>query len=161
MKPTYFGLIVHKSRTLTLKWRLIIFKLRGLQIKKGSTLGKISCDWPNSLSIGLNCVIQDNVDFRIWHPYEINSYIKIGDNVFIGHGSAFACASKITIGDNCLIASGCSFIDGGHEYSKFSYINTQPMIVEEITIHEDVWIGMSCSILKGVTIGKGSVIGAG
>jgi acetyltransferase-like isoleucine patch superfamily enzyme len=31
----------------------------------------------------------------------------------------------------------------------------------EITIEDDVFIGMNCLILKGVKIGQGSVIGAG
>ncbi|MBI5330948.1 MAG: acyltransferase [Betaproteobacteria bacterium] len=31
--------------------------------------------------------------------------------------------------------------------------------VKPITIEEDVWIGMNCVILKGVTIGKGAIVG--
>ncbi|MEP7146052.1 MAG: acyltransferase, partial [bacterium] len=30
-----------------------------------------------------------------------------------------------------------------------------------VLIEDDVWIGANCFILKGVTIGKGSIVGAG
>jgi acetyltransferase-like isoleucine patch superfamily enzyme len=161
MKPTFFGIFSHKIGSFKQKIRTTIFKLRGLKILKGSTLGKITCDWPHRLIIGENCDIQDMVDFRIWHPYDANNFIKLGDKVFIGHGCEFASTRKIIIGNNCLIASGCTFIDVGHEYAKSSNINEQPLTPGEIIIEDDVWIAMSCSILKGVTIGKGTVIGAG
>jgi acetyltransferase-like isoleucine patch superfamily enzyme len=161
MRPTLFGLVTFKLNKLKEKVRILIFKLRGLIILKGSSIGKITCDWPHRLLIGKDSVIQDFVDFRIWHPYDDNNYIRIGDGVFIGHGCEFACTSKIIIGNNCLIASGTTFIDAGHEYSKSLNINIQPLTVGEIHIEDDVWIGMSCSILKGVTIGQGSVLGAG
>jgi acetyltransferase-like isoleucine patch superfamily enzyme len=38
---------------------------------------------------------------------------------------------------------------------------TSPPISEPVIIEDDVWIGTRCMILKGVTIGRGSVVGAG
>lgn len=161
MKPTFLGLLFIKSKIITQRLRIIMLKFRGLQIGKGSSLGKISCDWPHLLKIGLNCEFQDDISFKLWRPYANDNYIKLGNNVFIGQGCAFVCASKIIVGNDCLIASGTTFIDVGHEYSKSLKINTQPVVVEEIILKDDVWIGMSCSILKGVTIGTGSIVAAG
>jgi acetyltransferase-like isoleucine patch superfamily enzyme len=161
MKPTFFGLFLHKINVINNNFRILIFELRGLKIGQDSSIGRISCDWPHRLFIGNGCEIQDLVDFRIYHPYDEDNFIKLGDKVFIGHGCAFVCNSKITIGDNCLIASGTTFIDTGHEYSISLTINMQPCTIAEIHIEEDVWIGMSCSILIGVTIGRGAVVGAG
>jgi acetyltransferase-like isoleucine patch superfamily enzyme len=161
MKPTNFGLFIHKIGKFKQKIRIFLFRMRGLEILQGSTLGNITCDWPHRLMIGKDCVIQDFVDFRIWHPYDKENFIKLGDRVFLGHGCELACTSKIIIGNDCLIASGTKFIDAGHEYAKSSNINTQPLTIGDIHIGDDVWIGMSCSILKGVKIGCGAVIGAG
>lgn len=161
MKPTLIGFLFFKFLRIIEKFRIILFRLRGLQIGKGTSLGNISCEWPHLLKIGINCELQDNISFKTWHPYSKENFIKLGDRVFIGQGCAFASASKIIIGDDCLIASGTTIIDGGHEFDRSQKINKQAVIIEEIIIGNDVWIGMSCSILKGVTIGTGAVIAAG
>lgn len=161
MNPTFIGLLLKKVSKFSNKIRILFLKSKGLQIQKGCVIGKISCDWPNKLIIGQDCNVQDSVDFRIWHPYKNECYIKLGDRVFIGHACEFVCNTKIVIGNDCLIASKTTFVDTGHEYSKHSAINSQPCTMGEIRLGNDVWIGTSCVILKGVTIGNGSIIGAG
>ena len=133
----------------------------GLRIKPGGSLGKIHCEWPNKIQIGSNCTIEDNVVFKITKPFDEENYIQVGDRVFIGHACQFNCNTKIIIGNDCLIASNTTLVDTGHEINRSAKINTQPCIVGEIIIDDDVWIGTNCAILKGVRIGKGSIIGAG
>lgn len=161
MKPTKLGLLFHKSKTFLIKVRIFILKLRGLQVKESFLIGRISIDWPNCLYIGNGCEIQDDVDFRIYRPFTEDSFIKIGDRVFIGHSCDFVSSLRITIGDDCLIASKCTFNDTGHEHDRALKVNEQPVTQGEIIIHDDVWIGTNSVILRGVTIGKGAVIGAG
>jgi acetyltransferase-like isoleucine patch superfamily enzyme len=161
MKPNKFLLLEKRLNGLSNYLTVVHFKLKGLRIGTGALLGKITCDWPNKLIIGNSCNIQDAVNFRIWHPYNTDSFIKIGDRVFIGLACEFVCNSGITIGNDCLIASKTVFNDTGHEYLKHSNINKQPVSTKKITIEDDVWIGTSSIILQGVTIGKGAIIGAG
>jgi acetyltransferase-like isoleucine patch superfamily enzyme len=40
-------------------------------------------------------------------------------------------------------------------------MNLQDTVAEEIIVEDDVWIGTSCIVIKGVTIGKGSIVAAG
>ena len=90
----------------------------------------------------------------------------IGDGVFIGHGTAFARATRISVGKFASIAGGCYIADTeGH-----SHYNPQRPIwevpagdsdVSPVTIEEGVQISRNVMILKGVTIGARSVIGAG
>ncbi|MEP5255638.1 MAG: acyltransferase [Winogradskyella arenosi] len=101
------------------------------------------------------------MSFRIGHPFLKGNYIKIGHNTFIGEPCKFNCSSKIIIGNDCFIASNSTFVDTGHAYNKNEKISDQPVLTSEIIIKEDVWIGTSCKILSGVTIGKGAVIAAG
>jgi len=161
MYPTRISLIYNKLNKYSNLIRIFIFRMRGLQIQKSTRLGKISCEWPNNLIIGSNCDIQNNVDFRIGEPFNDNCNITIGDRVFIGRSCEFVCSKKIVIGNDCFIASNTTINDAGHEYSKHIEINKQPLTSKKIIIEEDVWIGTSCVILQGVTIGKGAVIGAG
>lgn len=160
-QPNKIALINIKVINFAHKIILILFKLRGLQAGRGVQIGKIRCTWPNKLVLGSYCDIQDDVDFRLWQPFDDSSYIKLGKKVFIGHACEFVCNTRIVIGDNCLIASKCTINDTGHEFNRNANINSQPITSKEIIIEDDVWIGTSCIILQGVTIGKGSIIAAG
>jgi acetyltransferase-like isoleucine patch superfamily enzyme len=40
-------------------------------------------------------------------------------------------------------------------------INDQPVVIDPVIIEDDVWIGLNAVILQGVTIGRGSIVGAG
>lgn len=79
--------------------------------------------------------------------------------------------SRIIIGSYCSIAENVHFILGEHDYTKFStypfnaFINKTekeiPKTKGDIIIEDDVWIGMNSTILSGVKIHQGAVIGAG
>lgn len=78
---------------------------------------------------------------------------------------------SLEIGNYCSIASNVTFLLGGEH--NYKYISTYPFkkkILKDgrdsytkgkIIIEDDVWIGYGTLILSGVTIGQGSVIGAG
>ena len=68
--------------------------------------------------------------------------------------------SIVIIGDNVQIASNVSIISAGHETS----VLTRQKFVEfghPVYIEDDVWLGANVIVLHGVTIGKGSTVGAG
>jgi acetyltransferase-like isoleucine patch superfamily enzyme len=68
-------------------------------------------------------------------------------------------AESITIGDACMIAHGVYISDADWHgiYDRAEPVgNTNPVILED-----NVWIGDSATVCKGVTIGKNSIIGAG
>jgi acetyltransferase-like isoleucine patch superfamily enzyme len=132
-----------------------------MKIGEKTVIGKIICQWPDKITIGSGTTVEDNVVFKITKPFVKENTISVGDRVFLGMGCEFNCNTKINIGNDCLIASNTTFVDTGHEISISQKINEQACTVGEITIEEDVWIGTNCIILKGVTIGKGSVVGAG
>ena len=84
---------------------------------------------------------------------------RIGDATFINHNAYLMDGAAITIGSHCFIGPNCGMYTGNH-----------PMIADErnrgleqakpITIGDNVWIGADVTILPGVTIGDGCVIGA-
>lgn len=91
------------------------------------------------------------------------SEIHIGANTRI-HGSCIHAKSKIIIGENCLIAANCHIVDSnGHLVdlnNPQNRVNTSDK-PREIIIEDNVWIAANCIILKGVTIGQGSIVSAG
>lgn len=90
--------------------------------------------------------------------------ITIGNNVGISQTALIAHAD-ITIGDNVKIGGGtCVYTSDFHSLNSelrrtgedLKHRKTAP-----VTIEHDVFIGARCIILKGVTIGENSIVGAG
>lgn len=84
--------------------------------------------------------------------------IILGKDVFINTGCTFMDRGGIEIGDGAFIGPDVKLITINHD------INPQKRYItycKPIKIHKNVWIGAGAVILPGVTIGEGSIIGAG
>ena len=88
--------------------------------------------------------------------------ITIGDNVGMSSTRIWIHKS-LTIGDNVKIGGMVLITDT--DAHPIDYIARRSSTAESksapITIGDDAWIGAHCLILKGVTIGERSIIGAG
>lgn len=91
---------------------------------------------------------------------KIGAKIKVGKHSRL-NGTYIHAQCDINIGENCVIAAGVNIIDSnGHEL--YSYNRTIGRdIPKPISILDNVWIGINCTILKGTQIGKNSVVAAG
>ena len=100
-----------------------------------------------------------NIQFTSWDIGDHHGEIKIGKFCLITPGVRIMSAERIVIGDACMIAHGAYISDADWHgiYDRAMPVgNTRPVIFED-----NVWIGDSAIICKGVTIGKNSIIGAG
>lgn len=104
------------------------------------------------LIIGNNVLLYENV--RIFLDAE-NAVVEIGDNTFINDRSEIKCQSHVHIGKNCAISWDVTITD-----TDYHSIDGKPCC-KPVNICDNVWIGCKAVILKGVTIGEGSVIAAG
>jgi len=153
---------------------IVFDEIDGLDIGEGVTFnGKPIIDIRNGgkITIGNNTTINsENYGYHInmhshvkFYADRDTSIISIGENTRI-HGSCIHAYSSITIGSRCLIAANCQIMDsGGH---KLSFDNVENRIntvgdSNPIVIEDCVWLGANTIVLPGVTIGRGSVIGAG
>ena len=75
-------------------------------------------------------------------------------------GVTIAAADKIQIGNNVIIGANCNIIDNDFHNTNPSRRVENDFAARPIIIEDDVFIGFNCFILKGVTIGRNSVIGA-
>ena len=101
---------------------------------------------------------------RIWSAIERckifvkrNASLTIGDNTRI-NGAHISVSKEVRIGKNVRISPYVLIMDDDfHDVSShFEDGKTRPIIIED-----DVWLASKCSVLKGVTIGKGAVVAAG
>lgn len=138
------------------------FKVRNYQIK-----GPVSVVGPENIHIGKN--FSAGIHFRIdaISEYAGDSFIpciKIGDNVSIQDFCHIGCVEKITIGDGTMIASKVLIIDHNHGLVSSFELGTMPLSRslshEEVSIGRNVWIGDCVSIMPGVSLGNGVIVGA-
>ncbi|WP_373779133.1 acyltransferase [Glaesserella sp.] len=83
----------------------------------------------------------------------------VGDNSSIGVRSEIC--KGLSIGKNVMMGPECLFYSTSHYFNKESRRFEGYTPVNPIVIEDDVWIGRRVIIMGGVTIGKGSTIGAG
>jgi len=86
--------------------------------------------------------------------------LEIGDNVYINCGCSIAATLSVIVGANCNIGSHVSIMDNDFHRMEPERRNEMPASAP-IVLEENVWIGIRAIVLRGVTIGQGSVIGAG
>lgn len=104
--------------------------------------------------VGENCTVEQ----PLFCTYGSN--VTVGDNFFLNVNGKLMDSGKITIGNNVFIAPNVSIITEEHamdiEQRAAGLEYARP-----VTIGDNVWICTGAIILPGVTIGNGSVIGAG
>lgn len=102
--------------------------------------------------ISRNCVIQAKTG-----PLSLGHKTDIGCNTVISSGNG------IFIGNSVLIAANC-YIGGGRYLSDRLDIPMMDQGVYSngpVVIEDDVWLGAGATVLDGVTVGRGAIIGAG
>lgn len=89
--------------------------------------------------------------------------IKIGGGVSINYNVLIdSCGGSISIGNDVLIGPNCVLRAADHIFSDITRpINKQGHLGGEIIIEDDCWLAANVVVVKGVTIGKGSIVGAG
>lgn len=100
-------------------------------------------------------------------------HIRIGDWCFVGEGSRIWSGARIDIGHRVLIAHNVSIFDNlthpmeptaRHAHFRHIVEKGHPAEIDlgdrPVRIEDDVWVGAGCTILRGVTIGRGAILGA-
>lgn len=128
-----------------------------------------------SMTIGDRCILlNENI-------FESNEgFISIGHGTFINSGTKIISRSSVTIGNNVTIAWGCMIydhdshsldyrdriadqgqqLDDWHRGNFIANKNWKTVNSKPIVIGDNAWLGFEVVVLKGVTIGKGAIIGA-
>lgn len=120
------------------------------------------------VSIGNYCEIRDSVRMTaVWKENDqfFTPQIIIGNNCSIGSHSHISAIDLIKIGNNVRMGENILITDNSHGNNSLQELevapNRRPVYSKgPVIIEDNVWIGEKASILPGVHIGKGCVIGA-
>jgi galactoside O-acetyltransferase len=112
----------------------------------------------NHLRLGRGVALERGVDIGAME----HTTIDIGDRTYIGPYVCIVGTGNVKIGRNCLIATQSGLFANQHRFEDLSRpIRDQGVTGKGIVIEDDCWLGHKVTVLDGITIGKGSVIGAG
>jgi acetyltransferase-like isoleucine patch superfamily enzyme len=167
-----FCYLVYRSGKKYIRDRELEQFSKTAEIDKGAIIGEsgtiYNCRSKSDIKIGDKTILRGELV-----TFAHGGHIEIGSYSFVGERTKIWSAKKIIIGDRVLIAhnvnihdqnshpmdSGERHLDQMHIMEKgFQPINN--LNEKEIIIKDDAWIGFNATILKGVTIGKGAIIGA-
>lgn len=137
-------------------------------VGRGTTLAwrRIRRASGNRLSIGDQSIIHADISFE-----DKGGEVRIGCRTFIGR-SNLVCYRSVVIGDDVIMSWGITVVDHDshsvdwtkREHDVHLWANERKIwdhvARAPVKISNKVWIGFNVSVLKGVTIGEGAVIGA-
>jgi acetyltransferase-like isoleucine patch superfamily enzyme len=163
-----------------------LLKLRGARAGERFGIGQnVKIFHPSCLSVGHDVTILDGSYIKSYRP----GSVRIGSNTNIHLGFWLDCGGRrdipgyLSIGEDCgfqawvVMQAGGSSIRignhvrcahnvtihaGSHEFGDPSrLIVEQEMVHKGVVIEDDCWLGAKVTVLDGVTIGRGTVVGAG
>lgn len=111
---------------------------------------------------GTNCSLHPSTSVY----FGLNN-LSLGNNVSIPRFAHIFCTdAPLTIGNNVIFGPAPTIVTGDHRIDVigkpiFLSLDKLPENDAPVVIQDDVWVGAHVTILKGVTIGRGSVIAAG
>jgi acetyltransferase-like isoleucine patch superfamily enzyme len=107
--------------------------------------------------------IGDECELRCFSRLEAHDgFIRLGARCGINPFTLLSGYGGLTIGDDVRIGSHCAILSSTHRFeSTVVTIREQGVERCETIVENNVWMGHGCTILGGVRIGSGAVIGAG
>lgn len=103
------------------------------------------------------CHITDHITIRV--AGKGNLIIK--SRTAISQQTIITCHDKIEIGNNVMIGPNVTIYDHDHDFKNAGLMNNHGYTTAPVIIEDNVWLGSNVIVLKGVKIGKGSVIASG
>ncbi len=113
---------------------------------------------------GNRCTVKSGAMIRPTNALlgEAGEGLHVGDHSNIGAGAYIGCSGFIEIGNNVMMGPKVNLMSENHAFTRTDIPMKQQGVSRSfIKIEDDVWLGVGCSILAGVTVGEGSIVAAG
>ncbi|MBW4518939.1 MAG: acyltransferase [Scytolyngbya sp. HA4215-MV1] len=144
------------------RWRNGYYRMLGVKLHGYIWMREIEI--PRNFSdieIERSCALDRGVTLLCSGEPSPHPKIHIGAHTYINRNTFLDAILSLTIGEHCAIGPGCYITDHDHGQDCTLPPLQQPMIAKPTQIGNQVWIGANVTILKGVTIGPNTIVGAG
>ncbi|WP_290793247.1 acyltransferase [Flavihumibacter sp. UBA7668] len=146
-------------------------RIYGIQLGKNALFFKFSTFFMHEQSaiiIGDNCQFRSGVVtnlFGLNHRCVLSTH-RTGAQIKIGNGSGLSgttigCATSVELGEQVMVGANSVITDFDWHSLDPYHRNDGEIVSRPVYIGDRVWIGANCLVLKGVTIGENTVVGAG
>ncbi len=145
------------STPLRFRWRRLGLYARGVQygpnllVEAGTTI-----DGTGAVELGRDVWLGRGTYIHVWP----GARLVIEDDTYIGRGTIILAHSSVRIGPHVMVAPYCHITDVNHGTAPEVPMRKQPLESRPVELGPDVWLGAGCSVLPGVRIGRGCVVGA-
>jgi len=142
---------IHKTARIALKNGSVCFGVKGFKKSRLET----------RLLLRENATLDIDGNWALGYGGHVevhkNATLKVKDGGASNIALTIICADKIEIGKGVMVGRGVTIRDnnGGHYLNRQGYKNSSPVV-----IGDKVWLCEGCTIMSGVHIGDGAIIGA-
>ncbi|MCC6332780.1 MAG: acyltransferase [Myxococcales bacterium] len=135
------------------------FFLRGVDsVGQGvRTLGRPRIDNLGFMSIGAHTLLR-SVNVPVELATGRDGRLEVGEACSINYGASLGALARVQLGRRCRLGPYVMIVDSEfHDaYERAKHPLPRPVVLED-----DVWVGAKASVLPGVTVGRGAIIGTG
>lgn len=147
---------------LASRWRNLYYRARGVRIRGYVWLRAVEIPRGHAgIEIGGGASLDRGVVLLCSGPDRSAPRIHIGAGTYVNRNTILDAADSLVIGQDCAIGPGCYLTDHDHGFAGDMPPLALPLVTRPTRIEDRVWLGAHVVVLKGVTIGTGSVVGAG
>jgi acetyltransferase-like isoleucine patch superfamily enzyme len=163
---SYYG----RLRCKAYRWRFVMVgRARHSSFEIGNNVGfnvPVRAGGSGCIRIGARNTFGESKGYRLGSG-EISLYtdvpraeIVIGERNFFNNNVSIGAVEKVVIGNDCLIGGSVSIADCDFHDISPEIRHTSQGSKKPVQIGNNVWLGTGVAVLKGVTIGDNSVVGA-
>ncbi len=139
--------------------RAVAFRALGMRIDGHVWIAAI--EWPQRprcITLGEGAMLDRRVTLLATRD---TARISIGARTYVNRDAFIDASESVEIGREAMIGPGAYITDHDHAFNATDAPGALPLISAPTKIGDRCWLGAKVVVLKGVTIGDGTVVGAG